>query len=99
MTPGMVKRTKVDFVLVDQGWAWPEYMSIGQAGIQAVSRPVFRYIGITRIHDNVCQHIHRYAGLTKLLYYAGTGEAGLPDLGSVVWHIGLGYGQWLYLGH
>jgi hypothetical protein len=60
---------------------------------------VFRYIGIAGIHDNVCRHIHRYAGLIKLLYCAGTGEARLPDLGSLVRRIGPGYGQRLYPGH
>jgi hypothetical protein len=37
--------------------------------------------------------MYKYAGLTKLVYYAGTGEAGLLDLGSLVRHIGPGYGQ------
>jgi hypothetical protein len=60
---------------------------------------MFRYVGIDGIQDNVCRHIHRYASLTKLLYYAGTGEAGLPDLGSLVRHIGPGYSQRLYPGH
>jgi hypothetical protein len=41
----------------------------------------------------MCRHMYKYAGLTKLVYYAGTGEAGLLDLGSLVWHIGPGYGQ------
>jgi hypothetical protein len=35
--------------------------------------------------------MYRYAGLTKLLYYAGTGEAGLPDLGSLVRDMANGY--------
>jgi hypothetical protein len=43
--------------------------------------------------------VYRYAGLTKLLYYAGIGKAGLPDLGSLVRHIGLGYGQRPYPGY
>jgi hypothetical protein len=38
MTPGRVKRLErhkamVDFMQVDQGRAWPEYKSIGQANI------------------------------------------------------------------
>jgi hypothetical protein len=38
MTPDRVNRLEnvrkvVDFVLVDQGWAWPKYKSIGQASI------------------------------------------------------------------
>jgi hypothetical protein len=45
------------------------------------------------------RHIYKYAGLTKLVYYAGTVEARLPDLGSLVWHIGLGYGLRLCLGY
>jgi hypothetical protein len=43
--------------------------------------------------------MYRYAGLIQLLYYAGTGEVGLPDLGSLVRHIGPGYGQRLYPGY
>jgi hypothetical protein len=41
----------------------------------------------------MCRHIYKYAGLTKLVFYAGTVEAGLPDLGSLVRDIGPGYGQ------
>jgi hypothetical protein len=40
---------------------------------------VFRYIGIAGILGEVCRRMYRYAGLTLLIYYAGTGEAGLPD--------------------
>jgi hypothetical protein len=64
-----------------------------------VSRPVFRYVGIVRILKEECRRIYRYAGLTKLLYCARTVEAGLPDLGSLVRHIGPGYGQRLYPGY
>jgi hypothetical protein len=32
-----------------------------------------------------------------LVCYAGTGDAGLPDLGSLVRHIALGYGQRRYV--
>jgi hypothetical protein len=51
------------------------------------------------IHCVMCRHIYKYAGLTKLVCCAGTGEAGLPDLGSLVRHISPGYGQWLYPGY
>jgi hypothetical protein len=58
------------------------------------------YTGITGILIEECRHIHRYAGLTYMLYCAGAGEAGLPDLHrSLVRHIGLGYGQRSYLGY
>jgi hypothetical protein len=51
-------RNVVDFVMVDRDRAWPIYRSIGQAGIQAISWLVFRYVGIAGIHDNECRHIH-----------------------------------------
>jgi hypothetical protein len=63
----------VDFMLVDQGRAWPEYKSIGQAGIYCVSRLVSGYTGITGILIEECRHIHRYAGLTYMIYRAGAG--------------------------
>jgi hypothetical protein len=44
---------------------------------------VFRYTGIAGILREVCRRMHRYAGLTLLIYYAGIGEAGLPDQGVV----------------
>jgi hypothetical protein len=49
---------------------------------------VFRYIGIAGILGEVCWRMYRYTGLTLLIYYARIGEAGLPDLGSLVRHIG-----------
>jgi hypothetical protein len=47
----------------------------------------------------MCRHIYKYAGLTKLVCYAGTGEAGLPDQGLVIRHTGPGYDQRLYPGY
>jgi hypothetical protein len=47
----------------------------------------------------MCRHIYKYAVLTKLVCYAGTGVAGLPDQELVVQHIGPGYDQRLYPGY
>jgi hypothetical protein len=90
----------VDFMPVDQGRAWPEYKSIGQGRHICVSRLVFGYAGTTRIFIEECRHMIRYVGLTFLIYCAGAGDAGLPDLlRSLVWHIGPGYGQRSYPGY
>jgi hypothetical protein len=90
----------VDFMPIDQGSAWSEYKSIGQARHIRVSRLMFRYTSITGILIEECRHIHRYAGLTYMLYRAEAGEAGLPDLHrSLVRHIGPGYGQRSYPGY
>jgi hypothetical protein len=66
----------VDFMSVDQGRAWLEYKSIGQAGIYSISRLEFRYAGVPGIFIEECQHMLRYAGLTYLICCAG---AGRPD--------------------
>jgi hypothetical protein len=58
------------------------------------------YTGITGILFKECRHIHRYAGLTYMLYRAGAGEAGLTDLRrSLVRHVDPGYGQRSYPGY
>jgi hypothetical protein len=44
---------------------------------------VFGYTGKAGILGEVCRRMYRYAGLTLLVYYAGTGEAGLPKQGVV----------------
>jgi hypothetical protein len=56
-----------DFMPVDQGRAWLEYKGIDQAGI---------YAGITGILVEECRHMHRYAGLTYLIYCAGAARPG-----------------------
>jgi hypothetical protein len=67
----------VDFMPVDKGRAWPEYKSIGQAGI-CISRLEFIYAGITGILIEECRHMHRYTGLTYLIYCAGAGRPDYP---------------------
>jgi hypothetical protein len=41
-----------------------------------ISRLGFMYAGYIRIIIKVCRHILRYAGLTYLIYCAGTGMPG-----------------------
>jgi hypothetical protein len=80
-------------------WVRPDYMNLGHTGIYTYPGWQLLYAGAAGIPTETCRHICRYAGLTYLTYCAGTGEAGLSDLGSLVRHISPGYGQRLYPGY
>jgi hypothetical protein len=68
----------VDFMPVDQGRAWPEYKEHRPDRHISVSQPEFGYAGITGILIEECRHMHRYAGLTYLIYCAGAGRPDYP---------------------